>query len=275
MEHIVQGRRLDPDLDSTGTSQAAALGAALSRVPLVAVYSSPLLRARVTADAIAARQAAPSPRLVSDALNEVDFGEVDGVRQDVGAALLARVYVAWAAGAEGVRAGRSGESLAEGVRAGRSGESLAEVSACAEAVHARADGALAQLLSAASISSSLDNFNYSIHSDALSSPLTNTSTSSGSIATLASSVSYTGSSGGNSGGSISDSSGGGGSAVAAVSHSSMIKATLSRVLRAPLERVRALGQDNCGVNVLDWDATTGVVTAIAINSRPLPPGWRG
>ncbi|CAN0182664.1 unnamed protein product [Ectocarpus sp. 6 AP-2014] len=57
--------------------------------------------------------------------------------------------------------------------------------------------------------------------------------------------------------------------VLGVSHSSMIKFTLAALLDVPLSTIRALGQDNCAVNALDFDTTSGVFEAVAINGRPV------
>ncbi|CAM9215522.1 unnamed protein product [Ectocarpus sp. 8 AP-2014] len=57
--------------------------------------------------------------------------------------------------------------------------------------------------------------------------------------------------------------------VLGVSHSSMIKFTLAALLDVPLSTIRALGQDNCAVNALDYDTTSGVFEAVAINGRPV------
>jgi broad specificity phosphatase PhoE len=56
---------------------AAQLADALRLVPLAAVYTSPLQRALVTAEAIAAAQRLQP--IVVDDLRELDFGEADGV----------------------------------------------------------------------------------------------------------------------------------------------------------------------------------------------------
>lgn len=55
--------------------------------------------------------------------------------------------------------------------------------------------------------------------------------------------------------------------VLGVSHSSMIKFTLAALLDVPLSTIRTLGQDNCAVNALDYDTTSGVFEAVAINGR--------
>jgi broad specificity phosphatase PhoE len=72
----LQGRRADPSLSPEGYQQARRTGQALADQPLSAVYSSPLLRARQTAEAIAAPHAL-SVELVQD-LIEVDVGQWEG-----------------------------------------------------------------------------------------------------------------------------------------------------------------------------------------------------
>jgi len=66
----------DIPLSETGHEQAEALAAALAREPVSAVYSSDLVRARQTADAIAARHRLP---VLADArLRELNQGELEG-----------------------------------------------------------------------------------------------------------------------------------------------------------------------------------------------------
>jgi broad specificity phosphatase PhoE len=59
---------------------AAALAEALGELPVAAVYSSPLERARTTAEPIATRHGL-KPVIVDD-LREIDFGEVEGLGFD-------------------------------------------------------------------------------------------------------------------------------------------------------------------------------------------------
>lgn len=72
----IQGRRTDPGLSEQGHEQARQTGRALAAQPLSAVYSSPLLRARQTARAIA-RPRGLSVELIED-LIEVDVGQWEG-----------------------------------------------------------------------------------------------------------------------------------------------------------------------------------------------------
>jgi broad specificity phosphatase PhoE len=73
--------QLDPELDATGLRQAEATGRYVAaRWPAVAVYTSPLTRARRTADAVAAAQgleARPFPNLL-----DISFGELQGKAWD-------------------------------------------------------------------------------------------------------------------------------------------------------------------------------------------------
>ncbi len=74
------GRLSGIDLNATGVRQAARLARRLAAVRLSAIYSSPLLRARATADAIAA-QVDVEVR-IDVALTEIDFGEWTGLTLD-------------------------------------------------------------------------------------------------------------------------------------------------------------------------------------------------
>jgi broad specificity phosphatase PhoE len=72
----LQGRGLDSPLSAAGREQAEAAASALSAVELVAVFSSPLLRARETAEQIADPHSL-SVQVVDD-LIEVDVGQWEG-----------------------------------------------------------------------------------------------------------------------------------------------------------------------------------------------------
>lgn len=48
----------------------------------------------------------------------------------------------------------------------------------------------------------------------------------------------------------------------------MIKFTLATLLDVPLGTIRTLGQDNCAVNALDFDADSGAFEAVVVNGRP-------
>ena len=68
--------RADPELTEEGHRQAALLGAALAGEPVVAIRSSPLMRARQTAEAIAA--ACGVPVTTDERLLEIDWGTWEG-----------------------------------------------------------------------------------------------------------------------------------------------------------------------------------------------------
>ena len=72
-----QGQR-DTALSAKGMQQAQQVGAYLSKLRLDAVYSSPLQRARVTAEAIAAAQHPALPVQVEADLQEICFGSWEG-----------------------------------------------------------------------------------------------------------------------------------------------------------------------------------------------------
>ncbi|MEE8451357.1 MAG: histidine phosphatase family protein [Thermoguttaceae bacterium] len=76
----LQGRRTDPGLSDEGRRQAEAVGRFLAGLPIDAVYVSPLLRARQTAEAIALPHRL-SVEVVDD-LREVDVGVWDGLDWD-------------------------------------------------------------------------------------------------------------------------------------------------------------------------------------------------
>jgi alpha-ribazole phosphatase len=85
--------RLDVPLSAEGHRQAGALAAALADVPLAAVYSSPLARARDTAAPIAADRGLEP--VVEEGLVEIDFGELEGLAYDEIRAARPVVFRAW------------------------------------------------------------------------------------------------------------------------------------------------------------------------------------
>lgn len=70
------GRKNDLPLSAQGFNQASALARRFENIPLEAVYTSPLLRAKQTAQAVASGNC---PVCVLDALIELDGGEWDGL----------------------------------------------------------------------------------------------------------------------------------------------------------------------------------------------------
>jgi len=85
--------RLDVRLSPQGLRQAQALAAALAGPPLAAVYASPLSRALDTARPIAAAQGL-EPAVI-EALAELDFGEVEGLRYDEIESQRPELFRAW------------------------------------------------------------------------------------------------------------------------------------------------------------------------------------
>ena len=85
--------RLDVRLSPQGLRQAQTLAAALAGPPLAAVYTSPLSRALDTARPIAAAQGL-EPAVI-EALAELDFGEVEGLRYDEIESQRPELFRAW------------------------------------------------------------------------------------------------------------------------------------------------------------------------------------
>ncbi|MEO8495259.1 MAG: histidine phosphatase family protein [Planctomycetota bacterium] len=73
---LLQGRGVDLDLSDAGREQAACAARLLARQPLAAVFSSPLIRARQTAEIIAQPHGL-AVQLVP-AIEEVDVGQWEG-----------------------------------------------------------------------------------------------------------------------------------------------------------------------------------------------------
>jgi ribonuclease H / adenosylcobalamin/alpha-ribazole phosphatase len=74
---VLSGRSQGGPLSAEGRAQAATLAARLARTPLDLLHTSPVARARETADAIAAMH--PDARIeTAPALNELDFGDWSG-----------------------------------------------------------------------------------------------------------------------------------------------------------------------------------------------------
>ncbi|GAB6165548.1 alpha-ribazole phosphatase [Thermostilla marina] len=73
----LQGRRTDPALSLEGQEQASRTGRFLESLPISQVFSSPLLRARQTAEAIAGPHDLPVE--VVPAITEVDVGIWEGM----------------------------------------------------------------------------------------------------------------------------------------------------------------------------------------------------
>jgi broad specificity phosphatase PhoE len=92
----VRGRcygSLDVGLSARGSAQAAELAEAFSRRPVGRVLSSPRIRARATAAAVADRHGLPVE--VDERLSELDFGELEGAPYDRIAAERPALYARW------------------------------------------------------------------------------------------------------------------------------------------------------------------------------------
>ena len=76
-ERRVQGGDADIELNDTGLAQAAKVAAFLASEPITAVLSSPLQRARVTAEVIAGLHGLPVQ--VDERLRELRLGALDGM----------------------------------------------------------------------------------------------------------------------------------------------------------------------------------------------------
>ncbi|MBV8078956.1 MAG: histidine phosphatase family protein [Actinobacteria bacterium] len=76
VRHCIYGR-LDPELSPEGAAHAEAIAAMLAGETFVALYTSPLRRARATAEPLA-RRTRLEPVVVDD-LRELDFGELEGL----------------------------------------------------------------------------------------------------------------------------------------------------------------------------------------------------
>ncbi len=74
--HQVFGGRLDMGLSAQGQVQVQRLARALAPLPLQVIFTSPLQRARLTAEPLA--QARNLPLIVLDELRELDFGDWTG-----------------------------------------------------------------------------------------------------------------------------------------------------------------------------------------------------
>ena len=85
----------DPPLTPYGLAQAAALGDRIAALagPIAAVWSSPLARARSTAEAVASRLGLDV--VVDDRLRELDFGEWEGLTYAQIQERYADAYAAW------------------------------------------------------------------------------------------------------------------------------------------------------------------------------------
>lgn len=97
VQKIVQGPRYDPPLSAIGREQARAVARRLLPEPLTAVYSSPMQRARQTADAIAQLHGLPTRLLPG--LTEYDWGLICGRKEEGETGLAMKgIFERWWAG---------------------------------------------------------------------------------------------------------------------------------------------------------------------------------
>ena len=103
----------DPPLNALGRAQARELAERLAQKPVAAVFASPLVRARETAEIVAARLGL-SVELV-EALREVDVGSWSGLTRDEIAERFPAGYRRWLDCAHGWEDGESYQELGERV----------------------------------------------------------------------------------------------------------------------------------------------------------------
>ncbi len=103
----------DPPLNELGRTQSAELAETLAGEDIARVYTSPLRRARETAEIVAARlglEVAPV-----EALREIDVGSWSGLTRDEIAERFPEAYARWLDGGRGFDDGETYEALAERV----------------------------------------------------------------------------------------------------------------------------------------------------------------
>ncbi len=102
-DRIIQGPRIDSDLSALGRQQAEAVGQALRSHDLDVVVSSPLARARQTAQSIVdahqtGRSSDQVTYSVAPGLYELDYGTFSGQTYDAVADEVAQILDAWQLG---------------------------------------------------------------------------------------------------------------------------------------------------------------------------------
>lgn len=75
--YILQGTTMDPPVSANGRRQISALAKATADLPIAVVYHSPMVRARQTAEAVAAARAVPL--VLVPELIEIDIGVWEGL----------------------------------------------------------------------------------------------------------------------------------------------------------------------------------------------------
>ena len=109
---VVQGRRIDAPLNARGRAQAERLADRFADVPLDAVYTSTMRRARATGAAVAARHPGV-PVAALDGFDEMSWGELEGAPPGPHTrAVFDRIYRRWAASDFGARLD-GGETILE------------------------------------------------------------------------------------------------------------------------------------------------------------------
>lgn len=82
LSRIWQGCTINEGLNNFGKKQAEKLGDLLSEIKFDRIYSSPLLRARQTAEIVSQKQRSPTPIIFIDDLRECNFGLAEGKDYD-------------------------------------------------------------------------------------------------------------------------------------------------------------------------------------------------
>jgi broad specificity phosphatase PhoE len=86
----------DVPLSDAGMAQAVAIADALATAAIERIYSSPLGRARMTAETIASRQTEPPPIVVDERLVEISAGPFDGHTEgELSAGPMAEAFANW------------------------------------------------------------------------------------------------------------------------------------------------------------------------------------
>lgn len=107
--HIISNRDLPHPLTAKGRAQACRLAKNLETTPLTHIYTSPLLRARQTADIVG--RSLRLPVEVADELKEYDCGILEGRGDDAAWALHRQFAQDWLAGRNRESAPDGGESF--------------------------------------------------------------------------------------------------------------------------------------------------------------------
>jgi len=109
--HIISNRDLPHHLTDNGREQAQTLATRLAGIPLVRIYTSPVPRARQTAEIVGA--ALNVPVEVSEGLKEYDCGLLEGRGDEAAWAQHAQYWQDWLAGRKRDSAPEGGESFFE------------------------------------------------------------------------------------------------------------------------------------------------------------------